>query len=101
MSASKPVNFREPYCVHAPYGQHGASSCSTCKDGAAFREWRDGWDAWLAENPGSQEAKWVKATSRCVTAQNSNPDHLKGIYYYPCSQCVREEAIGGRRPSGG
>jgi hypothetical protein len=53
---------REPDCIHRGYtGErpHPASACRTCKDGPQLAEWHAQWDAWLAENPDSDEAKIV------------------------------------------
>jgi len=91
MVAQKPASPREPSCVHAPYGHHAASACSTCKDGPRLREWREGWAAWLAENSDSMEARHVRATDRCVAAMKADPGHLGGGFTYPCWRCCRAE----------
>ena len=55
--------IREPKCVHPGGGK--ASACPVCRDGYPLRKWRQDWMAWLAENPGSEEARngyerWVR-----------------------------------------
>ena len=53
---------REPDCIHRGYlGErlHPASACQTCKDGPKLAAWHAQWDAWLAENPDSDEAKII------------------------------------------
>lgn len=61
MSARKPLITREPYCIHPGGEKQPASACSVCQDGPRLREWAAGWEAWLAENPDSPEARWVRA----------------------------------------
>ena len=90
--APKPASLREPSCRHAPHGQHGAGSCSTCKESPFYLDWRAAWNVYLDENPDSPEARFVRAAERCVAAQKADSAHPVGAFY-PCRACELAEAV--------
>jgi hypothetical protein len=56
MTPKYPPRATEPACIHYLPGvpdavKQPASVCRLCWDGAALREWRDGWAAWFAAHP--------------------------------------------------
>lgn len=65
MTAPKPLNAREPYCIHSnPRWPQPASACIECSEGPALRKWQEDWAAWLAEHPDSPEARWLAEMDR-------------------------------------
>lgn len=52
-------SIREPKCVHSGTMEQPASRCNVCCDSDFLREWGESWEAWLAENPDSTEARIV------------------------------------------
>ena len=65
MAARKPFRAQEPNCVHShPEYPQPASACRICKDSDFLREHAEEWEAWLAENPDSPEARVVAEMDR-------------------------------------
>ena len=63
----RPWREREPHCVHSPdHARQPASACSTCSHGEQLRHWGLHWDAWLAENSDSTEARVAAGWQRIV-----------------------------------
>jgi hypothetical protein len=92
-SVQKPLQTREPSCVHPGGRYYPMSSCGVCKSSSELADWKARWAAWLAENPNSLEARFIRATKRCIAAQQEDADHLKGGIFYPCHVCSREELL--------
>jgi hypothetical protein len=57
-------NAQEPHCTHPGGEGQPASACSVCKDGEALADWRRQWATYIAENPNSEAARWVRAQER-------------------------------------